>query len=95
MLPLQLKIQIDVKLMSKCVIETIFSQGTSTTVGNPIVAMVADLLCNLTYNWSGACHTDGIQRMTCFSPILSEMLLKSTIVENCDFLKLMIHSQII
>ena len=60
----------------------------STTVGYSIVAMT--LWYQLTYNPRGAWHT-----VPCSPRIISEMILESHAMEKCDFLKPIIHSQII
>ena len=58
---------------------------------NSIVAMVRDLRRHLTYN----SREHGIQCMPCFSKIISEMLLDIHTMEKCDFLKPIVHSQMI
>ena len=75
-----------------------------------LVAIVTDLCCYLTYDSRGAWHTlisgsisislmiqeeHGIQSMPCSSRIRSEMLPEIHTVEKCDFLRSLIHSQII
>ena len=54
----------------------------STTVGYSLVSMVTDLCRRLT----GACHT---------VYAMSEILAEIHSLEKCDFVKSMIHSQII
>ena len=56
-----------------------------------LVAVVTDLWCHPIYNSRGAC----IQCMACSSQIMSEMLTEIHTREKFDFIKLIIHSQII
>ena len=78
---------------------------SSTAVGYSLVAMVTDLLCHLIYNSIEAWHCcvisfifleeHGIQCVPCSSQIISELQLEIHKIEKFDFLKSLIHSQII
>ena len=83
LLPQQLRVHIDVKVMS---IRCHAAKVISTTVGNFIVAMVTDPRHYLTDSSEGAWQ----------APLeLCEMLQDFHIIEKFDFLKRLIYSQTI
>ena len=68
-----------------------FEKVLSTAVGYSLVGMVRDI-CRHLIMIPGE---HGIQCVPCFSGIICEMLSEIHTMEKCDFLRSLIHSQII
>ena len=87
-LPKQLWRNTDFKMMSSGCHS---AKVLSTTFGYSLVAMITDLCRHLTYTSKGAWHT----LYAMLPSIIREMLPEIHTMKKFDFLKLIIHSQII